>query len=111
MLHIALHFLVPLAVVLVIYRGGRPLSWWRPLGLMLLGMLIDLDHLLATPIYDAGRCSIGFHPLHHPIAIALYIGLLAFPKTRWLALGLCIHIVLDGIDCQQTGGVWMHKEV
>ena len=35
-------------------------------------MLIDLDHLLATPIFDPARCSIGFHPLHSYYAIGVY---------------------------------------
>ena len=70
---------------------------------MLAGMLIDLDHLLADPVYDPNRCSVGFHPLHaYPLAIAY--GLLAiFPKTRLIGLGLVVHIMLDLIDCG-----WMH---
>lgn len=62
-------------------------------------MLIDLDHLLAQPIYDQTRCSIGFHPLHSVWAIALYIMLLIPKRSRIIALGLVIHIGLDGIDC------------
>lgn len=74
--------------------------------IMLSAFAIDLDHLLADPIYDPGRCSIGFHPLHSLVAIILYIALLFFPKTRILGLGLMIHIGLDSIDCQITNGVW-----
>ena len=66
---------------------------------MLLGMLIDLDHLWATPVYDAARCSIGFHPLHTWLPIAFYAALLFHPKSRVLGLGLCIHILLDYLDC------------
>ena len=66
---------------------------------MLLGMLIDLDHLLATPIFDSNRCSINFHPLHSYYAIAVYI-LLVMPKlTRLIGLGLIIHIIADSVDC------------
>ena len=66
---------------------------------MLAGWLIDLDHLLADPIYAPGRCSIGFHPLHSTAAIALY-GVMTVPKrTRLLGLGLLIHIALDALDC------------
>ncbi len=66
---------------------------------MLSTMVIDLDHLLADPIYDPDRCSIGFHPLHTLIPIVLYVAALAHPKTRLIGVGLCLHIVLDGLDC------------
>ena len=55
--------------------------------------------LLASPVYDPGRCSIGFHPLHTALPIAAYVLALIHPKTRLLGLGLCIHILLDGLDC------------
>ncbi len=31
---------------------------------MLATMAIDLDHLLADPVFDPDRFCIGFHPLH-----------------------------------------------
>ncbi len=62
---------------------------------MMLTMLVDLDHLLANPIYDPNRCSIGFHPLHSYIAIAGYLVMGIFPKTRVIAYGLLIHMALD----------------
>lgn len=73
---------------------------------MMLTMLVDLDHLLATPIYDATRCSIGFHPLHTFIPIGIYLVASFIPKTRYIGIGLIIHIVLDSIDCQITSGIW-----
>lgn len=73
---------------------------------MIVTMLVDLDHLLATPIYDPGRCSIGFHPLHTILPICFYILACFFPKTRYIGLGLVIHMILDSIDCQITNGVW-----
>ena len=73
---------------------------------MMAGMLIDIDHLLADPIYDPSRCSVGFHPLHTALPIMLYAALLLHPKTRLLGIGLCFHIVLDSIDCFYTNGVW-----
>ena len=66
---------------------------------MILGMLIDLDHLLATPIFAPNRCSINFHPLHSYYAIAIYILLLIPKKTRLIGLGLAIHILADSVDC------------
>lgn len=62
-------------------------------------MLIDLDHLLATPIFDPNRCSINFHPLHSYYAIAAYAGMLFFSRTRVLGLGLLLHILADSADC------------
>lgn len=95
MLHLILHLLVPLACAASFYRT----RWLSAFGLMMLGMAIDIDHLLATPIYDAGRCSIGFHPLHTAVPILLYAALAVHPKTRILGIGLCIHIGLDAANC------------
>ncbi|SHG58712.1 hypothetical protein SAMN04488522_106168 [Pedobacter caeni] len=66
---------------------------------MMATMVVDLDHLLAVPIYDPNRCSIGFHPLHSYYAIGVYVILLFFPKTRLVGIGLVIHMILDYIDC------------
>ncbi len=66
---------------------------------MLATMLVDLDHLLADPIYDPSRCSIGFHPLHTFPAIAAYVLLLIPRVSRLPALGLVIHMALDALDC------------
>lgn len=95
LLHILLHVLVPLATARLFW----PAQWKRAALWMLAGWLIDIDHLLADPVYAPGRCSIGFHPLHTWPAIAVY-GVLALPhRTRWFGVGLLIHVVLDGIDC------------
>ncbi len=72
-------------------------------------MLVDLDHLLADPIYDPTRCSIGFHPLHSLIALVVYALLVLIPKpkaVKFVGIGLLIHMILDSIDCQVTNGVW-----
>lgn len=62
-------------------------------------MVIDIDHLLADPVFHPNRCSIGFHPLHSYYAIAGYIGLLFWKKTRIIGLALLWHIFTDQIDC------------
>ncbi len=62
-------------------------------------MLIDLDHLLAIPVFNPERCSINFHPLHSYVAIVVYFLMLIPKKTRILGLGLCIHILADWVDC------------
>lgn len=81
-------------------------SWRIAYLLLMMGMAIDLDHLLADPIYDPGRCSIGFHPLHTFLPIVIYALMLIPVKTRIIGLGLCIHIILDAIDCQLSNGIW-----
>jgi len=67
--------------------------------IMLATMLVDLDHLLADPVFDPDRCGLGFHPLHSWPAIALYVIGLGLPWLRLVALGLVIHMALDGTDC------------
>ncbi len=66
---------------------------------MLITMAVDLDHLLADPIFDPDRCSIGFHPLHTIWAIGLYFILFIFPKSRIVGLGLLLHMATDYQDC------------
>ena len=104
MFHLLLHIVVPLLVAFAFYRS----EWVTAFLLMMLGLVIDLDHLLADPIYDPARCSVGFHPLHTMLPIGIYIAMLAHKRTRVVGLGLCIHIALDSIDCQLTSGVWIH---
>ena len=95
MLHLVLHALVPSPVAVLFFRDRWKTAWL----VMLATMLVDLDHLLANPIYDPARCSIGFHPLHTAPAIALYAVLALPQKTRLIGLGLLIHMGLDGLDC------------
>lgn len=73
---------------------------------MILTMIVDIDHLLANPIYDPLRCSIGFHPLHQDIAIFIYLILCFIPKLRYIGIGLLIHMALDSIDCFVNQGLW-----
>ncbi|CAN5298285.1 hypothetical protein BH20GEM2_BH20GEM2_07370 [soil metagenome] len=93
--HLILHVLVPLVVALIFFRG----EWKKAWLIMLATMLVDLDHLLADPIYDPDRCSIGYHPLHSYPAIAVYLLLTLPRKTRPVGLGLVIHMALDAVDC------------
>jgi len=103
MLHMFLHILVPGLVALAqrTHSRARAFAW------LMAGMLSDLDHLLAARVYDPNRCSIGFHPLHTALPIACYVLLAAYPKTRLLGVGLCIHILLDRVDCRFNTGMWI----
>ena len=98
MLHILLHFIVPAIIAFLFYLKIAIKAWL----IMMATMAVDLDHLLANPIYDPNRCSIGFHPLHSYLAILVYV-LLAFvprrPILRIIAIGLIIHMILDYLDC------------
>ena len=94
-IHILLHFLVPFGVALVFYRP----QWRRATVIMLLGILIDVDHLWADPIYAPARCSLGFHWLHSYWIMPFYAILLCFKRSRLLGLGLVIHMILDATDC------------
>lgn len=94
-LHYFLHLGFPLIIAFVFYKKNVG----RAYVILLLTMLVDLDHLLATPVYDANRCSIGFHPLHSQLAIIVYVIGLIFPKTRLVAIGLLLHMATDALDC------------
>lgn len=102
LIHYGFHFLAPFAIARVLF--GRP-QWLAAAGLMVLANVIDADHLLATPIFDPNRCSIGFHPLHSGIAAATYAAALLLPnwKIRALALGALWHLAVDGLDCVMQG--------
>ena len=95
MAHLALHFIVPLLVAFLFFSENLKLSYL----VMMLTMLVDLDHLLASTIYDANRCSIGFHPLHQYWFIGIYLVMSFFSKTRLIGVGLIIHMSLDALDC------------
>ena len=95
MFHLLLHVLLPGAVA----RLAFPQRWTRAWGIMVATMVVDADHLLATPIYDPERCSIGFHPLHTWPAILLYLALATAPRTRVAGVGLVLHMALDSLDC------------
>lgn len=112
MIHIILHFVVPLVIAFAFYKD----RWLNAAFIMVLTMIVDVDHLLADPIYDPHRCSINFHPLHTTPAILLYAFMFLVPlvfrrftsKTgdqpaarivHLVGLGLLIHMFLDWTDC------------
>jgi hypothetical protein len=86
----------------VAWLAFRP-RWLHAWLVMVATMVVDVDHLLADPVYDPTRCSIGFHPLHTPPAIGVYLLLALGPRTRVVGTGLLIHMALDGLDCGMMG--------
>jgi hypothetical protein len=98
--HLALHALVPLVIALVFFRD----QWQKAWLIMLATMLVDLDHLLADPIFAADRCSIGFHPLHTYTAITGYLLMTLWRPLRLVGVGLLIHMLVDASDCWRMAG-------
>jgi hypothetical protein len=96
-LHYGGHWLSPFVIAAVIWRG----NWIRAGLVIAAGNLIDLDHLLADPIFDPNRCSIGFHLLHGWEAAVIYLLMLGVPKwwVRAFALGALWHLAVDYGDC------------
>lgn len=95
LIHYGIHFGLPLLVAFLFFKD----HWKKAYLIMVATMLIDLDHLLATPIFDPGRCSINFHPLHTYYALGVYVLFSIFKKTRILGVGLVIHLFADAVDC------------
>ena len=94
-IHMTLHFLVPFMVAKTVWKE----NWFSPFIIMALTIAVDFDHLLADPIFDPNRCGLGFHPLHSWPAIAVYLVSIFSSRLRIVALGLLIHMGLDGADC------------
>lgn len=98
-IHYGIHFLVPIAIGLFFFKENRS----RVIIILLSAIFIDIDHVLANPIFDPNRCSIDFHPLHSYWAIAVYFGMLFFKKFRIFGIALLIHIIADLTDCYLIG--------
>ena len=95
-LHYSLHFFLPLIIAILFFKK----EWKKVYVIMMLTMIVDLDHLLADPIYQADRCSVNFHPLHSYYAIALYFMMSFFRKPfNIIGIGLVLHMIADYTDC------------
>ncbi len=112
MLHVLLHFAVPVAIAAAFYRPEAT----RAALIMIATIVVDADHLLANPVYDPERCSIGHHPLHTVTALGFYSLLFLLPFVirkvskagpfrsaartgQLIGLGLLVHMGLDWLDC------------
>jgi hypothetical protein len=104
--HLVLHAAAPGAVAWFFFRT----RWRRAWLIMLATMLVDLDHLLADPVYDPNRCGIGFHPLHTAPAIAGYAVLSLLRPARLIGVGLLVHMALDLADCGVIAGAILSTE-
>jgi hypothetical protein len=97
-IHLLLHFFAPGIAAGLAFKKQWKSAW----GLMVMTMIVDLDHLLASPVFDPNRCSIGCHPLHSAPAIVCYLVMTLIPQSRIIGMGLLIHMAVDGTDC-----LWM----
>lgn len=105
--HYSLHFIAPLSLAWIIFDRDRRVVAY---GIMLLTMQVDLDHLLADPIFDPNRMSIGFHLLHRYPMIVVYLIMCFLPYERlgwhwWIraiGIGLTFHMFTDW----QDGMLW-----
>ena len=82
--HYGLHLLAPYFLAFLWGRSRQ----FKAYLILLATMLVDLDHLLAQPIFDPNRCSVGFHLLHSYPMIVLYALLCILPLHRlgWITL-------------------------
>ncbi|QCW99608.1 hypothetical protein FGM00_05635 [Aggregatimonas sangjinii] len=95
LIHYGIHFIVPVLIGVLFFKQNRV----KVILILWAGILIDIDHLWANPIFDSNRCSIDYHPLHSYWAIAVYLSLLSLRKTRVLGIALVLHIIADVTDC------------
>lgn len=94
--HYFLHFIFPVVIARVFFSA----DWKKAYFIMLATMLVDLDHLFSTPVFDPNRSSIGFHPLHTYPMIAFYFLGVIFFKGRYkiISAGLLFHMFTDFQD-------------
>jgi hypothetical protein len=94
--HYFLHLGFPFLIAFVFFKK----DWKKVYFILIATMLIDLDHLVADPIFQADRCSINFHPLHTYYAMIVYVILLFFRKPFYIiGIGLLFHMLTDLINC------------
>lgn len=95
-----IHYFLHLGLPLILALLFRKKEWKKTYLIFLLTMLVDLDHLFASPIFDPNRCSINYHFLHSYYAMLVYICFLFINKTfRLIGIGLLLHMLTDYIDC------------
>jgi len=98
-IHYFLHLGFPFIIAIVFFKK----DWKKAYLILLATMLVDLDHLLANPIFQVNRCSINFHPLHTYYAMLFYLILIFLRKPlRIIGIGLLFHMLTDLIDCMMT---------
>ena len=97
--HIVASFLLwGLFYLVETYLLKRNFAKKKALVQLLLSSLIDFDHLLSVPIFDANRCSINNHALHSWLVFPGYI-LGLFTSYRYFFTGVIAHLMIDYLAC------------
>ncbi len=94
-IHYGIHFIIPIVIGYFFFKDYR----LKAIVILLSAIIIDVDHILASPIFDPNRCSINFHPLHSYWAIGIYFSFILFKKLRIYGIALLLHIIADISDC------------
>jgi len=63
MIHLLLHVMVPAGAAYFLYRD----NWLKAWAMMAAGIILDIDHLFAVPIYDPSN---GFSQKMHVSLVA-----------------------------------------
>jgi len=102
MLQTFIHYFLHFIFIGVIAYWYDKKNWKRNWLILLATMLVDVDHIVADPLFDPNRCGINYHPLHTYYAIGVYIlgSIFVKHKTfRLVFIGLLFHMITDSIDC------------
>jgi hypothetical protein len=100
-----IHVAVNLGAFLILMQVPNLEPNYTDLALMLGSNLIDLDHLIAKPIYHPRRNSFTTHPLHKQwrVLSALSVLLLFIRPLAFLGAGLLLHFLLDYLYNKRGG--------
>jgi len=105
MLQNFVHYFLHFAIIALIAYFFDKKNWKRYYFVLLATMIIDIDHLWESPIFDPDRCSINFHTFHTYIAAFIYLVLCLWIKNKIAKIfffGLLFHLFTDALDCLWT---------
>lgn len=94
------HVSFDLLLAYLLYKFGLVEVQAADIVLILSANLVDLDHLLARPIYHPRRNPFITHPLHKLwyLLLLFAVGLLFIRKAAFLGVGILSHLLLDFLD-------------
>ncbi len=98
-MNLLIHIISNLVLIAIISFFDKKTPFKKIFLLVILSNFIDLDHIVANPVYDPSRCSINFHPLHSWYLFPVYLVGIFLKKYKYLFYGIILHLILDKIDC------------